>query len=120
MNSYFAFNALVAQLVSQTAAPEAAPSPFSGIWMMAIIVMIFWFLVISPQRKEMKEKDKMRENVKKGDNIVTAGGAHGQVVAVEKDSITVRIAEKVHVVFERSAISRVLPTAANASGEAKK
>ncbi len=117
MNSLLVSTGLASQLVAQAADP-AAPSPFSGIWMMVIIIVIFWFLVIAPQRKEMKEKDKMREGVKKGDNVVTVGGAHGQVVSVEKDIVTVRLAEKVHVAFERSAIARVVAGASG--GEAKK
>lgn len=108
---------LASQLAAQAADPAAA-NPFSGIWMMVIIIVIFWFLVISPQRREMKEKEKMREGVKKGDNVVTVGGAHGQVVGADKETVTVRLAEKVHVVFERAAISRVV--SGEAGGEARK
>lgn len=117
MTSLLAAGALAVHLASQ-AADQAAPSPFSGIWMMVIIIVIFWFLVIAPQRKEMKEKEKMREGVKKGDNVVTIGGAHGQVVSADKETVTVRLAEKVHIVFERNAIARVL--AGEHGGETKK
>ena len=73
-----------------------------------LVFVVFYVLIIAPQRKEQKEKDNLRKNLAKGDLVVTLGGLHGEVTKVEKDEITLKIADKSHAVFDRSAILRRL------------
>jgi preprotein translocase subunit YajC len=107
---------LALSLIGQTEGEVA--NPFGGIWMMVVIIAIFWFLLIAPQRKEQKEKETMRESLKKGDEVVTSGGIHGQIVGVETTTAIVRIAPKVEVIFEKVAIAHRVKKAA--SDEANK
>lgn len=101
------------QLVAETGAEGAA-----GIWPTLVpiflVMLVFWFIVIAPQRKEQQQKEKMRSELKKGDAVVTIGGMHGEIVASDKHTVTLKISPKVEVVFEKSAISRPLTTPAAA------
>ncbi len=72
-----------------------------------LIIVIFYFLIIRPQQKRQKERQKLLESVKKGDKVVTAGGMHGVVEAVEDKTVLVKIAENVKVKMEKSSISTI-------------
>ncbi len=81
---------------------------FSGIFMMVAIFAIFYFILIRPQQKKMKEHKKMVEELKKGDRIVTAGGIYGTVEGVTSNTLTVKIAEGTKVKITRSSVGTVL------------
>lgn len=73
-----------------------------------LIVVIFWFLVLRPQSKRMKQHREMVANVKRGDTVVTAGGLIGKVVRVKDDNeIEVEIGEGVKVRVVKSTLSEV-------------
>lgn len=75
---------------------------------MIIIFGIFYLLVFRPQKKEQKEKQKMRNNVKKNDQVVTAGGVHGTVVLAKEKTVVIRIDENVKVEFDKEAIATIV------------
>ncbi len=82
-----------------------------------LIFIVFYFLLIRPQQKKAKEHRDMVEAVKRGDQVVTAGGIIGKVTKVgDEGRITVEIAPTVRVEVLRSTISDVLskPTPADA------
>ncbi len=83
---------------------------FSGLFMMLVIFGIFYFVLIRPQQKKMKEHKKMVEELKKGDKIITSGGIYGTVVGAEKNSATLRveIADGVRVRVQRGSVGTVL------------
>jgi preprotein translocase subunit YajC len=83
-------------------------SPLSGLWMIALIFVIFYFLLIRPQQKKQKEHQKMLEAITKGDRVVTSGGLYGTVVGVKDNIVVLRIAEDVKVEFAKSAISSIV------------
>lgn len=68
---------------------------------------IFYFLIWRPQSQEQKKRKQMLDSLKKGDEVVTAGGIHGTIVVVKKDSLIVKIADKVEVEIDRSGIGYV-------------
>ncbi|MBW3534951.1 MAG: preprotein translocase subunit YajC [Gemmatimonadetes bacterium] len=74
---------------------------------MIAIFAIFYFLLIRPQRKQQKLHEAMVEALKKGDDVVTAGGIIGTVVHAEKDRVTIRTGESTRVVVEKGRIARV-------------
>ena len=78
---------------------------------MGAIFAIFYFLLIRPQRKEQQRHQQMIKAVKKGDEIVTAGGIIGTVVHAQDERITVKTGESTRVVVERGRIARVVPAA---------
>ncbi len=77
-----------------------------------LIIVIMYYLMIRPQAKRQKEKQKMLEALKKGDNVVTMGGIHGKVVGFTDDNKTViiKVDDNVKLNIERSAINAVKPT----------
>jgi preprotein translocase subunit YajC len=72
-----------------------------------IVFAVFYFLIWRPQSQEQKKRKAMLEALKKGDEVVTAGGIHGTIVVVKKDSLIVKIADKVEVEIDRTGIGFV-------------
>ena len=72
-----------------------------------ILVVFFYFLLYRPQKQAQKKRDAMLAALKVGDEIITLGGMHGKITALDDKSVTLRVAEDVNIVFERSAISAV-------------
>lgn len=98
-----------------TAYAQAAGAPAGGADMflqfapLVLIFIVFYFLLIRPQQKKMKEHKAMLDAVRRGDKVVTGGGIIGTVVRVgTDDEVTVEIADNVRVRCLRSTISLVL------------
>ena len=73
-----------------------------------LIIVIFYFLIIRPQRKKQKETQSMLSSLRKGDKIATAGGIRGVVTAVKESTVTVKVDDNTKIEFNKSAISSVL------------
>ena len=76
-----------------------------------LILAIMYFLMIRPQAKRQKEKQKMLEGLKKGDRIVTIGGIHGTISGFkgkEKKMLTIKLDKNTTITVNRSAISGLL------------
>ncbi len=73
-----------------------------------LIILIFYFLMIRPQRKRDKETQAMLSAMKKGDKVVSIGGIHGTVVAVKESSVIVKVDDNTRIEFSKNAISQVL------------
>lgn len=95
-----------AYAAAETAAPtaQATPSPWANVIMLVVMFAIFYFLLIRPQQKRAKEHKELVDNLKIGDQVVTAGGVHGKVAALLDDTVMVEIATGVKVKLNRSAI----------------
>jgi len=102
----------------------AGTSPLVGtLFMYAAIAAIFYFILIRPQQKQRKEHDALIRTLKRGDEVVTAGGIVGEVVSIKEtvtkdgtttgsmeDRITIKSAES-RMVVERGRITRIIPRA---------
>ena len=64
-------------------------SMWSSIIMMALIILVFWFFIIRPQRKKDKETAKMRSELQIGAESVTIGGIIGIIVSMKEDSLVI-------------------------------
>ncbi|MDR3166335.1 MAG: preprotein translocase subunit YajC [Treponema sp.] len=73
----------------------------------ALIIAIFYFLIIRPQNKKQKETQNMLKTLKKGDKVVTIGGIHGMIQSVKENSVVVKVDENTKLEFTRNAISSV-------------
>ena len=73
----------------------------------AAFIAIFYFILIRPQRQQQKKHEEMLKQVKRGDEIVTAGGIVGEVVHVKDDRVTVKSGES-RLVIERDRIAKVV------------
>ena len=75
---------------------------------MILIFVVFYFVLIRPQRKKDKEAKAMLDNLKVGDRICTMGGIYGTIVKIKDDVLTVEVGEqKTQMVFARWAIRNV-------------
>ena len=75
---------------------------------MILIFVIFYFMLIRPQRKKDKEAKKMLESLKVGDRICTIGGIYGTIVRIKDDVLTIEVGEqKTQLVFARWAVRNV-------------
>jgi preprotein translocase subunit YajC len=73
-----------------------------------LIILVFYFLILRPQQKRQKERQKLLESVKKGDRVITSGGLHGTVEGVEDKTVLVKIADNTKVKVERSAVATIV------------
>ena len=84
-------------------------SPFVTFIPLILVFVIFYFLIIMPQRKRQRALDAMLDNLKSGDKVVTSGGIYGTIVSVRDDKRTVqlKISENpvIRVEVARTAIS---------------
>ncbi|TWJ32748.1 preprotein translocase subunit YajC [Geobacter argillaceus] len=69
---------------------------------------IFYFLLIRPQQKRAKEHRVLLDALKKGDQVVTAGGVHGKVSAIDEAVVTLEVATGVNIKVDKGHIARVV------------
>lgn len=77
------------------------------------IILIFYFFMIRPQQKKAKDQRKFIDEIKKGDYVVTIGGAHGYVGELEGDTFILEVEKGGRIRFNKSAISLDATKAAN-------
>jgi preprotein translocase subunit YajC len=87
---------------------DGGGSLISTLIMFGAIFAIFYFMIIRPQQKRAKEREKLLSNIEKGDKIVTSGGVHATIVGIEEKTVLIEIAPNVKVKVERSAIGSVI------------
>lgn len=87
-------------------AQNAQGSMWSTLIMIVLLILIFWLFFIRPQSKKNKEMQKFRENLKKGDNIVTIGGIHGKIVDIDGNSVIIETEGQGKLRIEKSAVQQ--------------
>jgi len=97
---------LLAMASPQGGSPEG--SLVSTLIMFALIIGIFYFMILRPQQKRAKERQKMLEAVKKGDKVITASGVHGTVAGLDEKTLLLQVADNVKIKYERSAIGSIV------------
>lgn len=101
-------------ILAMAAPPGGEGGAGGGIWgmlpMFAIIFGIFYFMIIRPQQKRMKEQQALLSSVERTDKVVLSSGIHGTVHEVEDTSVLVEVAKNVVVRVEKAAIQSVTKT----------
>jgi len=99
-------------LAQQAGAPAGRPAPqgsmLTALIPFILVFVIFYLLIIMPQRKKQKKHLEMVEQLKSGDRIVMTSGIYGTVMGVQKDRIEVKIAANVKVEITKSAVGVIL------------
>lgn len=80
-------------------------NPLVQLFPLIIIFVIFYFLLIRPQKQKEKEHQKMLKELNKNDEVVTSGGIHGTVINVKDKTVILRIDENVKIEIEKSCIA---------------
>lgn len=101
------------------AAAASADAPPAWIQWLPIIgmILIFWFLIIRPQMKRQKEHQQKIGAIKKGDQVVTAGGLVGKVHKVDDTYAELDIAQGVRVKAVKSTIGDIIPPGGSAAND---
>ncbi|MCR4420165.1 MAG: preprotein translocase subunit YajC [Clostridia bacterium] len=81
-------------------------------WNVAVLYLVIFFVImylfiIRPQQAQQKKRQEMLSRLKVNDHIVTVGGLHGRITRIKEDSLLVRIADKVEVEVDKSAVAYV-------------
>ncbi|GKU81410.1 preprotein translocase subunit YajC [Niallia sp. NCCP-28] len=78
-----------------------------GLLPFILMFVLFYFLLIRPQQKRQKAVRQMQSDLKKGDKVVTIGGLHGMVDAIDEGTVVIKSGDGSRLTFDRSAIRDV-------------
>ena len=79
--------------------------PLMNLMPILLIFVVFYFLLIKPQRKAQDEHKKMVTSLKKNDEVITSGGIHGTIVNVKEHTVTLKVDDNVKVEVQKGSIS---------------
>lgn len=102
------FGIAIAADAAPAAAQGGAAQAFGGVLPLILMFAIFYFLLIRPQQKKAKEHKALLDTLKRGDLVVTAGGIHGKISAVEESIVTLEVATGVNIKVNKGHIATVL------------
>jgi len=71
-----------------------------------VVVLLFWSTIIRPQVRAQKAHENLVQELKIGDKVITAGGMHGRIAALDDKTFTLEVSKDVRVVFDRRAARR--------------
>lgn len=80
----------------------------STLMMLGMIVAVFYFLLIRPQQKQRQKHEERISQLKKGDQVVGAGGIFGTIIGMKDDRAVIKIAENVKIEILKSSITHVI------------
>ena len=104
-----AFFSLARQAGAQPGRPAVPQGNFlTALVPFILVFVIFYLLIIMPQRKKQKKHLEMVENLKPGSRIITTGGIYGTVMGVQKDRVELKVAANVKIDITKSAIGVIL------------
>ena len=91
----------------QSGTQKASSFTTYGMWILILVmVLVFYMLLIRPQRKRSQEHEEMVTKLERGDEVVTIGGVHGVIKRMTEDEVVLEVDKGVKITFARSAISR--------------
>ena len=87
--------------------PQGGLAQYSFFIMIALIFVVFYFLIIRPQKKRQDQHQQMLNQLKKGDKVVTASGMYGTIFAIQDDQnkVVLKISDDIKVEFVKSQIA---------------
>ena len=89
---------------------QTQPAPQGGGWsmwvMLILIFVVMWFFMIRPQRKQQKELEKFRNELKRGDKVITSGGIYGTVDEVKEKTVLLKVDGDVKLRVDKQCLVR--------------
>ncbi len=95
---------MIAQILLQISAGGGGQM-WGNIVLFGGIIVIFYLFMIRPQQKKQKDQKKFIEAIKKGDKVVTVGGIHGKITAIEDDTVILEIERGAKMKIDKSSVS---------------
>lgn len=78
----------------------------SFFWLI-LFILIFYFMLIRPQQKQRKQREQMLDSLEVGNRIITVGGIHGTIVALQGEKLILEIADNTQITLQRSGIGLI-------------
>ena len=103
-------------ILLQDQVQQQGGSMWSNLIFIILLIVVFWLFFIRPQSKRAKEEQKFRNELKKGDKVVTIGGFHGKITEVKETTIMLSIAPNVEVEIEKTALVKDSSSVGQAQG----
>ena len=104
-----------------TATAATGGSAMSGtLIQLALILLIFYFFLIRPQQKKIREHSAMIEALKVGDKVLTGSGIYGKIAKIKESEIALEIAPGVEITVDRMSIGGVVSEPSTAKTKTKK
>ena len=89
-----------------------------GFWLMIILLfLVMWLFMIRPQRKQQKELEKFRNELKKGDKVVTAGGIYGTVAEIQEKTVLLKVDGEIKIRVDKNSLVRDYTADAQAAND---
>ena len=92
----------------------------NAFWPIILMVVIFYFMLWRPQKKQQKQRQEMLNSLKAGVKIITAGGIYGTIVSLHDEYLVIRVADKVEIKITRNAVNQVLGKQDRSEGKKSK
>ncbi len=93
-------------LLLTSPAGDGGQGGFGAFLPLILIIVVFYFFFIRPQMRKQKEAKLFRENLKKGDKIITIGGIHGKIVEVTEKTFIIEVEGQNRLKIEKSAVAQ--------------
>ncbi|MCR4824287.1 MAG: preprotein translocase subunit YajC [Bacteroidales bacterium] len=101
------------------AGQNAAGGSWSFLLMLAAMFLVMWLFMIRPQRQQQKKLEEMRNALKKGDKVVTAGGIYGTVADVDERTVLMKVDGETKLRVDKSSIQKDMSDAPAQTPEKK-
>lgn len=99
---------LIEEALAQNNAP-AQQSPFFSLILLSVVFIMFYWLLIRPQRKKQKEHEEMVRALKTGDEVVAAGGILGEIKEIHANYLRLKVTNNTELHVQRHAVNALLP-----------
>lgn len=111
------FGALTSLALQAGGTQVARPNMLGALLPFVLVFVIFYLLIIMPQRKKQKKHIDLVGNLKPGDRIITTGGMFGTVMGVQKDLIELKVASNTNIKITKSAVGVIRGATDRLEGE---
>ncbi|RKY39330.1 MAG: preprotein translocase subunit YajC [Candidatus Omnitrophota bacterium] len=81
------------------------PSPLAQLFPLVFLILLFYFLILRPQRKKQIEHQRLISSLKKNDEVVTVGGIHGVIVNVKEKTFVLRVDDNTKIEIDKNSIA---------------
>ena len=95
------------QAAGAAASGQQGGASSMSFWIMMILIfVVMWLFMIRPQRKQQKEMEKFRSELKKGDKVVTAGGIYGTISEIQERTVLLKVDGDVKIKVDKGSLQR--------------
>jgi len=98
---------MITLLFAANSGAQAQPNPLAGFMPIIIIFVLFYFLLIRPQNKKLKEHQEMLKSLKRGDKVITSGGMIGVISEIQDNEVLLEVSQNCKIRVLKSSIQKV-------------